>query len=208
MISVVIATCGSREWSDLAWSRAYPSVAHLHERYAEVIVEHIDGDATVEQARNYGAAKATRPWLVFLDADDALAPDFIPKIVRRIETDGNVPLRLYAPAVSFVDLAQMTVTEPKIPNTHLTMPPLNHCAIGTAVARLTFEQVGGFREGYRPWEDYELWLRCIRAGCTVQYVEEAVYVAHVTEGSRSDIPRREAVRLAQRIHREHRRPRA
>lgn len=202
MISVVIATCGSRDWHDLAWSRAYPSVQHA-QPVCEIIVEHLDGDATVEQARNYGASRASRPWLVFLDADDVLAVDFLWRmtdaIARRGATD---PFVLYAPALSQV--RDGSASAPAIPNTHMSMPPLNHCVIGTAVSAAVFEDVGGFREGYRPWEDYELWLRCLRCGCTIEYVEDAIYVQHVMSGSRSDIPRRDAVRLASRIHREHR----
>jgi GT2 family glycosyltransferase len=208
VISVVIATCGSRDWRDLAMSRAYPSVAEAIEQVrGEVIVEHLDGKATIAQARNYGGWKAKNPWLVFLDADDELHPTYLPAMASAIGAMGNDGLSLFAPAVAYVTIEahQVSWTDPKIPNTHMTMPPLNHCVIGTAVSRVVFQHVQGFREGYYPWEDYELWLRCISAGCTVRYVPSAIYTAHVREDSaHRSLAHKDAVRLAQRIHREHR----
>ena len=212
MISVVIATCGSGEWEDLAWSRAYPSAinASLLTHPAlrpQIVIEHLP-DATLAQARNYGAAKATEPWLVFLDADDELSPQFVAAMTSRLLSDTGDPFRLFAPAVSYgtTDEHRTVWSEPAIPNTHMTMPPLNHCVIGTAVAAVVFNEVGGFREGYYPWEDYELWLRCIRFGCTVQHVPECVYMAHVAaDSAHRALSRKDAVALSTKIHREHRR---
>lgn len=209
MISVVIATCGSDDWRELAWSRAYPSVQHPVEQIrGEVVVEHLH-DGTIAQARNYGAAKAKNPWLCFLDADDELHPAYLPLMARAVAADGDTGTFLYAPAVSYVTRTVSglapSYTRPQVPNTHMTMPPLNHCVIGTLVSKTVFDYVGGFAEDYYPWEDYELWLRCVSAGCTVRYVDDAIYFADVNpQSAHRSLPRKDAVALASRIHREHR----
>lgn len=208
MISVVIATCGSSEWEQLAWTRAYPAARLAADRVPhplepQIVVEHLT-DGTIAQARNYAATKAIEPWLVFLDADDELDEAYLLHMQRRILMDVDDPFRLYAPAVMTL-WPGGRMEPPKLPNQHMTMPPLNHCVIGTAVASAVFDGVGGFREGYYPWEDYELWLRCMRRGCVVTPVPECVYVAHAHEGSaHRKLTRRDAHQLATRIHREHR----
>ena len=61
---------------------------------------------------------------------------------------------------------------------------MNECVIGTVVPRRLFLEVGGFRE-LPSLEDYDLWLRCCKAGARIVHVPQAVYRAHVRPGSRN-----------------------
>jgi glycosyltransferase involved in cell wall biosynthesis len=204
MISVVISTCGDPKWKDLAMARAYPSV---FQQDCEIITEHYP-DLTVEQARNRAARLAKRPWLCFLDADDELDSGYIAAMQNAIRHN-EWRHDLYAPIVSYVEQTpegMSLVNEPDFPNAQSTMPPLNHCVTGTVVNTAQFWGVGGWKDGYWPWPDYELWLRCISDGAAVRYTRKALYLAHVNpQSDNRTLQRKDGVRLASRIHLEHRR---
>lgn len=202
-VSIVIATCGSDEWAELAWSQAYPSADRQDAH--EVLIDH-DPDMTVEQARNWLASRARGEWLCFLDADDQLHPGFLDAMARGAvagAVQGNV---LAIPAVQYVH-PDGREEPPRIPNTQQPFTVLNHAVIGTLVQRSTFERVGGFSSGYGPWEDWHLWLKCIRAGAELVYCPQAVYRAFVHSDSRhrSGTSHAAKLKLHRRITSEHRR---
>lgn len=201
-LAVIVATCGEDRWQDMAMEWAVPSVWAQTSAPDEILIEHAP-DHGVEYARNAGAWKADSAWLVFLDADDQLDPAYVAAIRDAIGGDSGD--RLLAPALRDLDAESGRILQAaRLPNRQAPMTELNHCCIGTAVPRLLFHTVGGFREGYEPWEDWELWLRCIRAGARIQDVPEAIYRARVRPGSRHrSLTRSAALELHGRISREH-----
>ena len=204
--AVIIATCGDESWRDMAMEHAVPSTWQQTLQPDEVVIGHESG-MTVEESRNAGAEQARSRWLVFLDADDHLHPGYIQAMRDAAAVDtGGYDGWLFSPRMEDVDARTGRVlTKRRLPNRERPMTELNHCCIGTAVSRRLFQEVGGFRTGYSPWEDWELFLRCIRAGGEVVDVADAVYVARVRTGSRHrSITRQHAVELHARISREHR----
>lgn len=195
----MIATCGADEWEELAWTRAFPST--IGQGFREVIVHHAAPGASIEQSRNAAAENVRGDWLCFLDADDELAPDYL-RQMRWADVCGLTP-SLLIPAVSYI--RGEDAEPPEIPNTHMPFTMMNHAVIGSLVPRHVFEAVGGFSEGYGPWEDWHLWLKCIRAGAELVYAPSAVYRAHVHEGSRHrSVSTAHKLALHRRITREHR----
>lgn len=191
-LSGVIATFGGEEWTDLAYSRAYPSAitqepggAHL-----TISVAH-EAEGTLASARNAGAAAATGDWLCFLDADDELAPGFV-AAMQAAEPElrafaGDVPTKVEAlltPAVAFVRSKKAAYRSRIEPWRDLRDG--NSLCIGTLVPRPLFFEVGGFRE-WPMFEDWDLWQRCAIAGAKVVDVPGAVYVAYMTRRSRNRI---------------------
>lgn len=187
--SIVIATCGSPEWAELAWSRAYPSAdAQRSPRVAvEVVIEH-HPDLSVSAARNAAAANASGDWLCFLDADDELEPWYLEamslKFMAGAITADWSPLLV--PAVRYVQAGTDGYRDDRatIPNRGL-WPAINECVIGTLIRRDRFDALGGFRE-WPSIEDYDLFLRAYDAGANLVYVADAVYRAHVSaDGGRN-----------------------
>lgn len=186
-VAVVIATHGGLEWAELAWERAYPSIAGaLNPGRTQIWIEHYN-DLTVSNARNKLAQEVDEEydWLCFLDADDELGPNYFYHMAAAIKTHGM--RSLYMPAVSYTAV-RAPDTPPTIPNLNRPIIELNHGVIGTLVPRTVFNQVGGFRD-LPIYEDWDLWLRCMRAGCRVQYVKEAVYRAYASQGRNSQSPK-------------------
>ena len=214
-VSIVIATCGSDDWSDLAWSRAYPS-ADAQEGRGEIVVEHYP-DLTVSAARNAAAAHASGDVLVFLDADDELAPGYLTALRPLLEPQGVLIVEegsllddaatLAAAATTstriVVNPAHVTFTSPPC----LGVPAVSYVYPDGRATPPGIPQKGRwpelnecvigtavsrtlFREvgGFREYpalEDYDLWLRCFDAGARLVYVPDAVYCAHVHAGSRN-----------------------
>lgn len=165
-IAIVIATYGDLAWGTLAMKRAFASTKD--QWMDEVILDHYE-DLSLGAARNAAAERTDCDWLCFLDADDELEEGYIEAMRDVLPLDDR---SILAPMVRSVP-----GTKPPIfPNRHVPITDLNHCVIGTLVPRSLFRAVGGFGEE-KIYEDWALWLRCLRAGATIQYVEGAVYRA-------------------------------
>lgn len=173
-VTVIVATYGSDEWRDLGSDTALAhGAAHWH------------GD-TLAQARNAAAGAADTEWLVYLDADDELSGGYIDAMAA---ADGD----LRAPALHLVYPDRIVVPDLASRDIERTNP----CCIGTAIRRDMFLAVGGFPE-LPGWEDWALFLRAYRRGATITHVPDAVYQAHVRQGSRNQtVP--DAAALYQRI---------
>jgi len=170
-VTVVVGTFGDESWARLAESRAIPSAEGQSLR-PEVI--HVHGE-TLHGARNQGAADAAGRWLCHLDADDELAPGYLEAMAKGIH-------ELRAPAVQYVhpgyEADPVTLEDRDIRR-------LNPCVIGTLVPKKLFHDVGGFAD-FPVYEDWDLWLRCWRAGATIQHVPDAIYRAWVRDNSRNE----------------------
>ena len=190
-VSIVIATFGDEAWSELAWSRAYPSASVVAQKTrgctVEVDVRHyLDGSAA--SARNSAASYAHENWLCFLDADDELCDGYLDAmqaamnlhLIRCRNEDYERPTwvpALFAPALC------RPGGVPAIPNRG-KWPATNECCIGTMIPRALFNEIGGFREcsddgtPLTMYEDYDLFLRAYDAGARIVHVPDAVYCAH------------------------------
>lgn len=210
---MIIATYGDRQfWEPLA-QRAFDSIAPgrtlidqsgappgytlppLDDGETEIVARHLE-EATLAEARNQLAGEARGDWLCFLDGDDELGHGYLRAMRTRLKDheDGQLEgwgpgflrrsgLSLLSPALQYVE-KHGRVLPAALPNRQAPIHDLNHCVIGTLVPRDLFLEVGGFRE-LAALEDWELWLRCIRAGATIVDVPDAVYRAHMRDGSRN-----------------------
>lgn len=177
-VSILIGTHGDDAWSELAWSRAYPSTRG--QGALEVLVLHQPA-GSVASVRNQLAGQAKGDYLCFLDSDDELCADYVTAMLAAIER-AESSWALFAPAVQYVRDGR-AVGRPMIPALG-RWPDLNQCVIGTLVPRALFHQAGGFRE-LPSLEDYDLWLRCYIAGAQIVHVPDAVYCAHSAPVSRN-----------------------
>jgi len=177
-VTVAVATFGDDGWRTLAEERAIPSaerlgvpVVHAHAR-------------TLHDARNEALAMVGTEWVCHLDADDELEPGYFDAMA-----DGACDLR--APAVRYVTVLGPDV-QPKVPRvaghdhdcTGECLDAGNWLVVGALARTELVRSVGGWRD-WPIYEDWDLWLRCWRAGATVEAAPEAVYRAHVRPRSRN-----------------------
>ncbi len=177
-VTVCIGTYGDESWIATA-QRAIRSA----ETQAPVIHRHSD---TLANARNEALGEVETEWVVHLDADDELEPGYIEAL-----NQGTADLR--APAVRYIRGGGASM--PRVPRvaghrhacTAECLSEGNFICVGALAPTALLREVGGWRE--YPWsEDWDAWLRCWRAGATVESIPSAVYRAHVRRDSRNRAP--------------------
>jgi hypothetical protein len=135
------------------------------------------GEQSPSHARNAGAARATRPWILFLDADCVAPADLLERFFARpvgedvgalagavaAAAGGDGLAARYGAAKSFLDQ-----------DAHLAHPFMPRAvAANLLVRREAFEAVGGFYEGVRAAEDTDFSWRLQRAGWRLEGRREA-----------------------------------
>jgi GT2 family glycosyltransferase len=168
--SIVIATYGDRG----IWDRmAVTAIASAEAQSVPVELIRVHGE-TLAQARNDGAAKAKTDWLCFLDADDRLPPDYIERCLAG-EGDVRVPrvLRFRGP-----------MRQGPLRLTPCDLLVGNYIVIGALTRKSLFEKIGGFSE-WPMLEDWELWIRAMKAGAEIRECRGAVYHAQRRAKSRN-----------------------
>jgi glycosyltransferase involved in cell wall biosynthesis len=134
-------------------------------------------------ARNAGIAKAKGTYLLPLDADDCIAPDYIEKAVEQLENDNDIKL-VYGKA-SYFGLSSKPIDLPSFTYRQLL---INNCIFNSAMVRkLDVERVGGYDinmvDGV---EDWELWINLLKPSDKVYCLDEVVCYYRQIDGSRSE----------------------
>lgn len=184
-VTIVIATFGEQKWQDLANERAVPSTVRQTMPPTRCIYVH---DETLAGARNKGAEQADTEWLIFLDADDELAPDYIEQMDRKTKMSPGADI--FVPAVQYVHPDHED--EPRMLGP-FDLRTMNYIVIGAPVRKRVFDAVGGFWDE-RAWEDWSLWLRCEHLGAELVSAPRAVYRAYVNHISRNRLQRPQQLR--------------
>jgi len=181
-ISVIIATYGDDAWRTMALDRAFPSLAG--QEIALPFVLHHDPWGTRATSLKDGAQRAEGDWLLFLDADDKLAPGYVGAMRRAIEQHAAGQQVLLTPATQWIRGGR-----PAPPGFQKEVPLErgNWLVIGTLIRRDLFMQIGGFHEHPHGLEDWNLWARAVRAGARIVKVPDAVYIAHVNPQSKHHV---------------------
>jgi GT2 family glycosyltransferase len=149
----------------------------------ELLVGH-EPDGTVSTSRNGLAERATSAWLLFLDADDELAPGYLGAMERAAEQAGDGPV-LLTPAVSYVRKGKPA--PPQFNDRGIPLSQDNWLVVGTLIQTDLFHAVGGFPDYPHGFEDWALWAKAEKAGARIVKVPEAVYVCHVNPRSKHKI---------------------
>jgi hypothetical protein len=169
-----------------------------------------EGERGAGHARNVGAEAATAPLLLFLDADDWLYPEFLEKCLpvyyethnavytdyvgkalikdkkfiermkqegRLLHYDGTEAVMLYQ---SFNFDCERALREPSGHDFYVW------CNITTLHPKAWWADVGGFDESMPSWEDWDYFIRLVRAGHYFTRLEEPLMVYRFYTGSRRD----------------------
>lgn len=185
-ITVAVATYGDSGWFALA-ERAVESVTRCG-----LDVFHIHRpDSSLAEARNEALAKVSTPWVVQLDADDELEGGFGAYIERahvlHPYADVIVPQVRYIHPDGAPGLAHWPRVAGHTESGHECGADClrygNWVVVG-AVVRTDLARRVGWSE-WPVFEDWSHWLGCYQLGASFVRAPDAVYRAHVREGSRN-----------------------
>lgn len=132
------------------------------EFYGKISMYKNDRNRGVGYSRNFGIRKAKYDYIICLDADDTLNPeikDIVPTTdivaigVQHFEGRNDIQL---PPEVITLELLKQG----------------NVMCVTCPFRKDLWARVGGFNEKLSGLEDYDFWVRCLKAGATVESVRK------------------------------------
>ena len=131
-------------------------------------------------ARNYGIEKATGKWILPLDGDNSINPDYLLEASKYFEESFNV---IYGNARKFgavnEDWILPTYTKEKMAVFNI----IDTCAF---YRKTDFMKIGGYDEKMvHGLEDWEFWINLLKGGGTVKHLPDVHFNYRVQEKSRT-----------------------
>lgn len=128
----------------------------------------------VAAARNHGIDRAQYPFIVCLDADDMLGPEYVAALRPALERDRG--LGVAYPGVRFINEegrdTGFNTYKPfswEIQTKH-EVPPPTCIPSGSMFRKSMWERCGGYKQKYAPGEDTEFWTHGLSLGFTAEMV--------------------------------------
>ncbi len=137
---------------------------------------------TLQEARNSGAKEVDTARLIFLDADDELDSGYI-EAMTLAASQPMCSSMIFRPSTLGVYPDGSTDDYPvMLERTDLRQR--NCIVIGAMCHSGVFWDIGGFSDD-PVLEDWDLWIRYVRTGATIEDVPNAIYRVHVNPDSRN-----------------------
>ncbi|MGI9071323.1 MAG: glycosyltransferase family 2 protein [Bryobacteraceae bacterium] len=158
------------------------------EPYRDRIVYLKQENGGVSSARNAGIGAARGEWLAFLDGDDMWVPDYLESQFAVLRADPRIDMA-FGSAILFGDtpLAGRCTTDISPIEGEITFlkAVAGECTIAycAVVRREIVIRAGMFDTRLRGSEDFNLWLRVLKAGGRIVYQHKPLYRYRRREGS-------------------------
>ncbi len=135
------------------------------------IIFHSKENRGPSHTRNFGAQISKGEFLIFLDADDKLHPDYVKKCIAEYQRNPELNI-VYSGAEFFGNKSGIW----KLPDFEPTSFLLNNCIpIFAMLRRDVFFDVGKFDENMHFIEDWELWIRILKKYPGVYKIPETLF---------------------------------
>lgn len=141
----------------------------------------------VSAARNQGLEAALADWLLYLDADDWIAPDFV-EVMCAAAAESREVSAVYCDWLRVTPTGSYPVEQYESPGADLFALLADRCifAIHSCIIRKELVQsIGGFDTSLRTSEDWDLWMKAARTGAHFKYVNKVLSFYCARPGSAS-----------------------
>lgn len=133
------------------------------------------------KARNNGIKQAKGKYIIPLDADNKLRPEFIKQTISILDNNPEIDI-VHGNAQNFGNQVSIWKSKPFYFPEMLLNNYIDACA---GFRKSTWEKLGGYDEKMpvMGFEDWDLWLRMGNAGCRFKYVDELFFDYRVRDNS-------------------------
>ena len=142
-------------------------------------------------AHNTGIKTSQGLFLIKLDSDDMMTPDFIARHLQEFEVHPEADL-VYCDDCLIDENSKpiRLIKRPEYTNTRLLIRDLFRCGFPvvpfrTCIRRSVFDKIGFFDENLRMAEDYDMIRRFVEMGLKIQHLPGALYLRRMTPNSLS-----------------------
>ena len=132
-------------------------------------------------ARNFGVENSTGEYILPLDSDDFISPDYIQSCINTIKNNPTVS-PVYCDTHHLGQIQGVEV-RPDWSLERLKQGPfIVNCSM---FSRVAFDKCGGYDENLKGWEDYDLWIRMAINGFVGKKISKPLfyYFHHEKDGT-------------------------
>ena len=201
-----------RKWEAIVVVDGTAVDSHFHDAYPYV---RLSGDATISKgagyARNRGAEIARSPFLIFLDADDWLAPDALDHMLKAaLQTESIIFSNYYGKAylseeeavkldragrlsefekdkLSTISHGETDYNCESFKSAIGRGKPYHWCLVTSLIPLSWHKSIGGFDEEMPSWEDVDYFWRLAWAGRCFSRVDEPLVIYRFNTGKRRNL---------------------
>jgi glycosyltransferase involved in cell wall biosynthesis len=139
-------------------------------------------NAGVCSARNNAIMASNGKYILCLDADDLISPNFLDETVKLLEQ--NYDIKVATSTVYFFGRRKGKLV-PKSYSLEILLAQ-NQLVITSLFRKSDFDRVGGFSNSMREgFEDWDFWIRMIKDGGQIKCAEDAVFYYRLLRSSRN-----------------------
>jgi glycosyltransferase involved in cell wall biosynthesis len=125
----------------------------------------VDDTPNVNVARNRAIEKAQGEWILQLDCDDHLSPNFFNIIIPQLENK-----KIVAPSGQYFGISESKF----IPSDRINLEERNGAMGCSLYQKKMWTDVGGYDEQLEGYDDWDLWYRGYKIGYRIKPVPEAI----------------------------------
>jgi glycosyltransferase involved in cell wall biosynthesis len=157
---------------------------------------HTDGLTGAGHARNVGIDNAKGEFIVFLDADDLLLPEFLAESVKAYKRSGRYVYTSWYGQRGKV----LTESQASEYSQDSVLAKSSIHAITSLIPKVWIDDVGGFNEDMISWEDSDFFMKLAVSGYCGKRLNKPLFIYNYHSGSRRELGVKYKPELAQEIN--------
>ncbi len=150
---------------------------NINDKITDVISQDNKGLAS---AKNTGVKHSASEYLFFLDSDDRVKPGYIQQGIDVLDNNPKVGV-VYANADAFGDSSRTNFIAQPFDITSLLLQ--NHVPSCVVMRRKAWEDISGFDENLRRYEDWECWISVYKAGWQFKLLQQPGFEYRIQKNS-------------------------